>query len=255
MENNIIYHDNENPCQYDDHGHWADNWNPDAAFPENEYIRVYFRIKTPSYLHYDHYSGAFGFDTEEEHAAFYAEAAQIFSRLGWKSEKEKIHIAHNYICGKAHLFVHPQSVSGDILKNDVKRVAEALNAASGFSVYCVDVYETRYDMPDEAYMDYLRGKSDEIKTAVLAASKTKRRTLFYQVDDVARTIAHNVKLPRIGRNDGDHSMGYGFTSDFVEGIIRDLISAGYLVESERVPGMIRTINKTEQRQRKLSVPA
>lgn len=216
----------------------TDNWNPDLDYG-NEYVRVYFRIDTPSY-HYEK-----GFNTTEDRDKWNTEASNLIKSFailedsGWRVEhsKEKC----------AYLYAHPQDISGVILKNDVQKVAEAISNMELSSIRWVDLYETVYVISDSDYEEYLNGKRTEIRKALFKKAMTTRTTKYYSAFDVARSIAGMVRLNRLGLNDGQ-------TIDYILKVLDEMIEEGYLksfVEDECK--YIRSLNKTEQKKLKLSI--
>ena len=246
----IKYHDNLTPPMYVQDHTLSNNWNPDADYG-NEYVDAHFRINAPAYR-----SGSYLGFTPEQHDRFYLEAGTVFRSLGWEITAQ----GSGYGCmgvrkGRASLYLHPQDFSGEILKREVKALAEALEQHDSFSLEWVDLYETAYDLPDDAYYEYLRGQTDKIRSEILAASRTARRTLFYRDYSIACAVAQKVKLRRVGEEDGRYSGGAGKTANFIAAMIPQLIDEGYLVAVTAADGsrMIRAINKTEQRQRGLKI--
>jgi len=151
------------------------------------------------------------------------------------------------------LYLHPQNFSGEVLKNEIKTVAEALLNRTSFKLRWVDLYETVYDMTDGEYEELLKTKETDIRDVILMHCKTKRRDLFYNVTDVLYTLTKRFSVPRIGIKENQYG-SMGQTSMFIQHLIEDLIEKGYLI-SVTSPGrmLVRTINRTEQKQRKLYV--
>ena len=86
---------------------------------------------------------------------------------------------------------------------------------------------------------------------MLASSKTTRKSKYFYAFDIARGLANKFRLSRIGDNDGRNS---GQTINHILEVIQILIKEGYLVSTVKNDILlIRTINKTEQKQRKLFV--
>ena len=83
---------------------------------------------------------------------------------------------------------------------------------------------------------------------------TTRRTRFYRDYDIACHVASIVRLRRIGEDDGRYG-GAGKTANYIIRVIDRLIAEGYLASTMSRNGsrLIRTINKTEQKQKKLYV--
>ena len=246
----IKYHDNMNPPRFGPDYTLSDNWNPDADYG-NEYVEVHFRIHAPAY-----YQGAYLGFTPEQRDSFFSEATAVFQSFGWNVIASDISGGCPEAArGKEHLYLHPQDFSGEMLKREVKPVAEALAQHESFHLEWVDLYKTVYDMTDEAYFAYLRGQNEKIRAEILSESQTTRRYCFFRGYDVACAVASKVKLIRVGEEDGRYSRGAGKTANYVVSLIPGLVKEGYLVSAVAKDGsrMIRTINKTEQRQRKLKI--
>jgi len=244
---NINYSDCSQGYKYGEDGRQLSNWNPDLDYG-NEYVNVYFRIAAIGYDYPD-----FSF-SKEEAEAFDKEVASVFTELGWKCESED----YNGRCstwkhGKSHLYLHPQNFSGEVLKNEIKTVAEALLNRTSFKLRWVDLYETVYDMTDGEYEELLKDKETDIREAVLVHCKTKRRNLFFNVTDVLYSLTKRFSVPRIGVKENQYG-SMGQTSKFILHLIEDLIEHGYLISvASSGRTLVRTINKTEQKQRKLYV--
>lgn len=244
----IKYHDNTVNPQYGEDHTLVSNWSPDSDYG-NEYVKVYFRVHTKGYDYPD-----FSF-AKEDKAAFNAELAKVFTALGWECKKN----AHNGSCatwhnGYSHLYLHPQEFTGEVLKNDVKTIAEALENNTTFRLQWVDLYETVYDMTDEEYEKILSKMDEEIRKAALQQCKTKRKTQFYYMDGIVRILSNKFRLARINEDDGRRSE-IGQTGKHITNIINSLIAEGYLIVTKNNIGctLVRTINKTEQKQRKLII--
>lgn len=238
----IKYSDCSKGYVYGSDGKQANNWNPDCDYG-NEYVRVYFRIDTPSY----HYSN--GFDTEDNRNKWNAEASHLIESFGILED-----------CGyavehskdkRAYLHAHPQEISGVVLKNDVRKITEAISSMELSSIRWVDLYETVYDITDEEYSEILTTKNDEIRSAILDVCKTTRTTKFCYVEEVVRVLSNRFRLRRIGENDG-RTHGIGQTGKHITKIINSLVSEGYLV-SAGDGELVRTINKAEQKKAKLFI--
>ena len=139
----IKYHQNRTGNEYGADHQLTNNWNPDADYG-NEYTNVYFRISTKGY---DYPSYCF---TEEDRKNFDSDLVEVFTSLGWSCEEKacggSCAIWHK---GTQHLYLHPQNFSGEVLKNDIKEIAEALEKRESFYLRYVDLYETVYDITDQ----------------------------------------------------------------------------------------------------------
>ena len=240
----IKYHDNMNGVQYGEDHMLTDNWNPDMDYG-NEYVRVYFRIDTPSY-HYEK-----GFSSTEDRDSWNTEASNLISSFGIMEDS-----GYKVDNGKekcAYLYAHPQNISGVVLKNDVQKIAEAISNMKLSSICWVDLYETVYVISDNEYQEYLDGRKDEIRKALFEKSATTRTTKYCAAFDVARNIAGIVRLNRLGHNDGKN-YGSGQTIEYILKVADEMIEEGYLKYFERDGyKYIRSLNKTEQKQSKLKI--
>lgn len=236
----VKYHQYGTENEYGADHRLTNNWDPDLDYG-NEYVNVYFRMETKGY---DYPSFCF---TEEDRKAFDSELLEVFSSLGWKCEEN----AHNGSCatwtkGKQHLYLHPQNFSGEVLKNEIKQIV-VLEKRNTFYLRWVDLYETVYDMTNEEYESALSQKDEEIKKAILEKCKTTRTSKFYYACDVIRGFSDRFGIKQIGKEKCS-----GIAILHIRKIIEALIAEGYLVAA-RDNELIRTINKTEQKQRKLFV--
>lgn len=243
----IKYHQNGVGNEYGVDHQLTNNWNPDKDYG-SEYVNVYFRMETKGYGY-----PSFSF-TDEDRKAHNTELEEVFTSLGWKCEEE----AYSGSCstwtkGKQHLYLHPQDFSGEVLKNEIKQIAEALEKHNTFYLRWVDLYETVYDMTDQEYEEILSAKDEDIKKSLLENCRTTRISKYYYAFDVARGLANKFRLSRIGDNDGKN-YGTGQTINHILSVAQCLIDEGYLVSAVKNDILlIRTINKTEQKQRKLFI--
>lgn len=239
---NIKYHQYGLGYDYGDDHMLTNNWNPDLDYG-NEYVSVYFNIDTPSY----NFNG--GFKSTEDREEWNKETSNLISSFG-------IMEGCGYDCEKkkcAYLHAHPQQISGIILKNDVKKVAEAISKMELSSIRWVDLRETVYVISDNEYEEYLNGRKEEIRKALFEKSATTRITKYFAAFDVARSIAGEVRLNRLGLNDG-RNYGSGQTIEYILKIADSMIEEGYLKFFERDgEKYIRSLNKTEQKQSKLKM--
>lgn len=239
----IKYHQWGTGNEYGANFELTDNWNPNADYG-NEYVSVYFRIDTPLYD-----DCIYDFKSDEDSEKWHAETSELIKSFGVmdgsiydiERSKEK----------QAYLYAHPQSISGVILKNDVRRMAEAISKMELSSIWSVDLYETVYVISDNEYEEYLNGRRDEIRKELFVESATPRITKYYNAFDVARSLADKFRLNRLGINDGKN-YGGGQTIDYILNVANEMINEGYLKFFERDgEKYIRSLNKTEQKQMKV----
>lgn len=239
----IKYHQYGIEYDYGTDGKLTDNWNPDLDYG-NEYVNVYFNIDTPSYIN-------FNFPTTEDRNKWKEEASKLIASCGIMEDS-----GYKVENGKekcAYLYAHPQQISGVVLKNDVKKIAEAISKMELSSIRWVDLRETVYVISDNEYNKYLDGKKEEIRKELFEKSATTRTTKYYAAFDVAVHIAGKVRLNRLGLNDGKNYSG-GQTIDYILNVADEMIEEGYLKYfEENGRKYIRSLNKTEQRQSGLKI--
>lgn len=116
----IKYHQYGCGNDYGDDHYLTDNWNPDYDYG-SQYVEVYFNINTPSYMH-DKDPSAFGFASDEARDEWYAAASKVIASFDILEDSG--YNVENSAEKRAYLYPHPQQISGVILKNDVRKVAE-----------------------------------------------------------------------------------------------------------------------------------
>ena len=241
---NIKYHQNGIGNEYGEDHALTNNWNPDNDYGD-EYVNVYFRIEA---LNYNYPSFNF---TESQEKEFYTEVKNALEPLGWKAEDQKAWHCDYIVKGKQKLYLHPQNFSGEILKNEVKNIAEALYKHDTFYLSWVDLYDTVYDISDNEYEEYLNEKKDEIQKVLFENFTTTRISKFYYVSDICRSLSEKFRLKRIGLNDG-RNYGTGQTIQYIEKIIDEMIAKGLLVGlTKNEQKFIRSLNKAEQKKLKI----
>lgn len=206
----IKYHQYGCGNDYGDDHYLTDNWNPDYDYG-SQYVEVYFNINTPSYMH-DKDPSAFGFASDEARDEWYAAASKVIASFDILEDSG--YNVENSAEKRAYLYPHPQQISGVILKNDVRKVAEAIERMSPSSIRWVDLYDTVYVISDEAYEKYLIFKDESLKKDLFEVCQTLRITRFYDAIEISRSLAMKYRLKRLGINDG-RNYGSGQTIDHI----------------------------------------
>lgn len=243
----IKYHDNINGVQYGADHKLTDNWNPNGDYKDNEYIEVYYRIKTMGYKY-------MSFHNEIDRENFFNEVIDLFEKLNWITVQGNTSGTCPIVTNvKSHLYCHPQEISGEIKKNEVGIIAKLLEKNYTFSLEWVDLYNEVYDITDEEYTEYLNTQKDKIKNLLLSYCRTTRKNLFMNCFSIVNNIADKVRLHRINDKDGYYGER-GFTANYINTVVDELIKQGCLVLAHRNDvKLIRTINKTEQKRLKLFI--
>ena len=239
----IKYHEyRTNEQDYGKDHKLTNNWNPDLDYGK-EYAKVYFNMETEGY---DYPSFSF---TEEQREKFTDDINRIFSSIGWsceESERKISGVCATWTKGKSHLYMHPQQFSGEVLKNDIKAVARALQSGKVFSLRWVDIYETVYDISDEEYKAYLSGRKKEICTMLYEQFGTTRKNKAYDTSDVVKRVTNRYGLKRIG-NKIDR-----IAIDYIKNTIIGMAAEGFVVIF-RDGELMRSLNKTEKRKKPLVI--
>lgn len=180
----IKYHQYGCGNDYGDDHYLTDNWNPDYDYG-SQYVEVYFNINTPSYMHAKD-SSAFGFASDETRDEWYAAASKVIASFDILEDSG--YNVENSAEKRAYLYPHPQQISGVILKNDVRKVAEAIECMSLSSIRWVDLYDTVYVLSDEAYEKYLMFKDEALKKDLFDVCQTPRITRFYDAIEISDLV-------------------------------------------------------------------
>ena len=193
-------------------------------YSDNEYSNVYFRIETPSY-----YKASYGvgFENNTDRNNFDEEVKMLFLNNGWELLKENRSsgCCYEVVKGNQRLYLHPQNISGDVIKNEIKIIADLLQNNKTFSLRWVDVYEDIYDMTDDEYIKIFKDNIENIKIDLLEGFQTKRKNLFrtcsYQVMENI-TKKYNVKRLKCNFKDFESGkIGYNFVNDIFEDLIKN----------------------------------
>lgn len=205
--------------------------------------KVYFNINTPSYMH-DKDPSAFGFASDEARDEWYAAASKVIASFDILEDSG--YNVENSAEKRAYLYPHPQQISGVILKNDVRKVAEAIECMSLSSIRWVDLYDTVYVLSDEAYEKYLMFKDEALKKDLFDVCQTPRITRFYDAIEISRALAMKYRLKRLGINDG-RNYGSGQTIDHIMRLMQKMSEDGLLVMTSPSgeETYVRSLNKTE----------
>jgi len=217
------------------------DWNPDGAYPDNEYVQVYFRLDQRVYAWGQGWTGAVPEDT------FYEVAEACFCTVGFKILPGRSSgVCPTAYRGKEHVYLHPMQFSGVVRKTSVKVIAEALQGVdkSIFSCNLVDLYHTVYDMGDYEYAEYLDGQNENIDNMLTALAETKRRDYYKNRWDIIEHVAGEIMLHRIDKTENHEPCSNA--KMHVRERVAALIKEGYLIvglDNDH----IRAANKTERK--------
>jgi len=140
------------------------------------YKKVYFRIHTPMYYNPKY---GLGFSTPEDATLFDKTITELFLNDGWTIKEKKFKDSCNRVVkDKQELYLHPQSISGVVLEENIPHIEQLLSNSSIFKFEKTDIYEDVFDITDEEYINILKSKQNEIEQNILAVYKTKRKNLY-----------------------------------------------------------------------------
>lgn len=199
------------------------------------YKEVYFRINTPSY--YKNKYGV-GFETPEDGALFQKTITDLFLSNGWTIKVERNSSGHcNTITkDKQELYLHPQSISGVVLEENIPAIENILSGNDLFKFKKTDTYEDVFDLTDEEYINILKSKQKEIENDILATYKTKRKNLY--ITDTWTPVSRVVNEYRIKRL--SHYVGVISSSDidiqYVGELFKNLVAEGKIVTAKTKHG-------------------
>ena len=220
----IKYHDNTTGTQYGPDGHLTDNWDANANFPEDSYIKAYFRIDCPAY------NFATGFESAESRELFFAEVRGILNRFdifeGTGGRFDGFPMEH--------LHIHPQELSGVVAKRKAKQVAEALNDCQTCKCRWVDLYGDISTIGNDDFRAILDAKRGEITADILEMFKTKRSNLY--IVPGYSTFDRVIAKYHVPRREAERATDDGIARNYVVAVFNDMASAGQLVSAKTKNG-------------------
>jgi len=193
------------------------------------YKKVYFRINTPSY--YKNKYGV-GFESNEDGEIFQKSITELFLNDGWEIKKERFNGGCNSVMkDKQELYLHPQSISGAVLEEDISKIENVLSNNGLFKFEKTDIYESLFDMTDEEYLEMLKSMSKEIKNSILKFFKTKKSNL-YVIDTwgALQTVLNNYSVKRITKMFGRSSSDLDYI--FISEIFENLVNEGKIITAQ-----------------------
>jgi hypothetical protein len=211
------------------------------------YRHVYFRINTPSYYPKNRYG--VGFSTQEDAQMFQNKTTELFLNEGWEIKVKR----NNYGCNtitktKQELYLHPQSISGVVAEEDISIIENILSKSTWFNLEKTDIYESVFDITDEAYLKILEDKRNFIEQDILEKYKTKRSNL-YITDSYSPllSVLKKYKIKRLSKYIGVVCSD-DIDVEFMRRIFEDLIKRGEIITNRVKSGIgYRTITNKEKK--------
>ena len=162
------------------------------------------------------------------------EIVELFEQKGWKSLHEYgIGTCPEIQKGKSVLYVHPQSLSGDVDMKLIDEIEETLKDGVRFEFCKTDMYGEVFEWTDEQYMDYLNQNKEEIIEDLLKDFKTDRKNKVILPDfsfGPIRNICDRYSRRRIGTSGIKTSSNLDW--NYVYDQFTKLVSSGKLFVGE-----------------------
>ena len=215
-------------------------WDPDKDYGD-EFAVVHFLLIAKGF-------GYPYFKLEpEDHKAFYGTLKKILEPLGFEiketpvgdPERDRVHIVASRGYERLDLSC-PGDLIGELKKNQIKAVAEALADGRGsvFWLKNVQIFEPCYARTNAEFEERMAALVPDIKKYILNTTRTE----FVDADTVAADAANHFPLP----HDGDTTLyDWDRRMNFIRRtVIPELIEKGYLATGDNPNHnlLIRTIN-------------
>lgn len=231
----IKYSDISNGYKYGADGKQLSNWDPERNYG-NEYVEVYFNIEAPFYRY------PFNDYTQEDIERFRKEVETVLGEFGF--HESEVPYTVGLVSGKERLHIHPQQISGEVLKNHVKQIAERFCCCETFSLRWVNLNKTYYDMLDEEYENLLGKKDIQIRNVILEKAVTKRKNLFVSLEKMLEVIYKPFVVYRVGARNNDYRKDETYVKKHIEELVQQMIKENLLDSFSDERGVfIRTIKK------------
>ena len=179
---------------------------------------------------------------------FYDEILDLFLKNGWEIKRERsMGVCPEIRNGKSELYIHPQSLSGDIDVELIGKISNILNKGTQFKYYRFTDYGEVYDWSDAQYLEYLEQNKSDIENDLVKVFQTKRRNLYMQdgvLNGPLRDVREKYKRYRVGCDRGGNSDNLEWK--YVSEIFKNLVLSGRILPGEtRICMCFRTAKSEE----------
>jgi hypothetical protein len=222
---------------------------------------VYFRTQVRAYSRqvYGDYSQEAHEAAEKALTAFYSEVVELLKCEGWTLLNESYAQWHNcpeLTKGDQYLYVHPDSISGEVNPADIDALEAKFKALTACEYRGTDNYGdiilTRSEADERTlYREtYTEGIADVIKEC----TTTKRSNLYKDRGDALGCIRNRIAIQNKRTDLTGHGTGYYRERKAVAGFVQEeydrLLQAGYIKEATGQNGrtLCRWINKKEEKE-------
>lgn len=221
---------------------------------------VYFRTQVRAYSRqvYGDYSQEAHEAAEKALTAFYSEVVELLKGEGWTllNDYAKWHTCPELTKGAQYLYVHPDSISGEVNPADIDALEAKFKALTACEYRGTDNYGdiilTRSEADERTLyrQTYAEGIADVIKEC----TTTKRSNLYKDRGDALGCIRNRIAIQNKRTDLTGHGTGYYRERKAVAGFVQEeydrLLQAGYIKEATGQNGrtLCRWINKKEEKE-------
>ena len=221
---------------------------------------VYFRTQVRAYSRqvYGDYSQEAHEAAEKALTAFYSEVVELLKGEGWTllNDYAKWHNCPELTKGAQYLYVHPDSISGEVNPADIDALEAKFKALTACEYHGTDNYGdiilTRSEADER--MLYRETYTEGIADTIKECTTTKRSNLYKDRGDALGCIRGRIAIQNKRTDLTGHGTGYYRERKAVAGFVQEeydrLLQAGYIKEAEGQNGrtLCRWINKKEEKE-------
>ena len=221
---------------------------------------VYFRTQVRAYSRqvYGDYSQEAHEAAEKALTAFYSEVVELLKGEGWTLLND---YAHWHTCpeltkGAQYLYVHPDSISGEVDPADIDALEAKFKALTACEYHGTDNYGdivlTRSEADER--MLYRETYTEGIAATIKECTTTKRSNLYKDRGDALGCIRNRIAIQNKRTDLTGHGTGYYRERKAVAGFVQEeydrLLQADYIKEATGQNGrtLCRWINKKEEKE-------
>jgi len=230
---------------------------------------VYYRVDVTAYTaNLYTYTEQAREESKKACEAYYSEVVALLEAEGWERQNDKYDDCPTMTKGTQQLRCHPQEIVGNVLGEDVVRLAEKLKGMTSCKWIGVDVYSNCVitTSAEDTMQLYRQTWDCEIMDIMAEMFRTKRTTMYYKLEarlhDVADRIRIKINDWRNGQVNYEHDKDVRdfdcvrLGGDYVVNVYlrewaRLAISEGRLILTENADGIkiARWVNKKEEKER------
>ena len=221
---------------------------------------VYFRTQVRAYSRqvYGDYSQEAHEAAEKATAAYYSEVVELLKGEGWTllNDYAKWHNCPELAKGAQYLYVHPDSISGEVNPANIDALEAKFKALTACEYRGTDNYGdiilTRSEADER--MLYRETYAEGIAATIKECTATKRSNLYKDRGDALGCIRSRIAIQNKRTDLTGHGTGYYRERKAVAGFVQEeydrLLQAGYIKEATGQNGrtLCRWINKKEEKE-------